>query len=103
MKELFEERDQKLDDKLRAKPELSKALAVCLAGCDHILSSLDRDMKKIQQAERGIEGKFGLKRRASFLWKQDIFKNYLDQIHGHQSALNLLLQALQMYVMHTEP
>jgi len=96
VKELFDEKDQKLDDKLRAKPELSKALAVCLTGCNHILSSLNRDMKKIQQAEKGSEGKFGLKRRASFLWKKDIFQNYLDQLHGHQSALTLLLQALQM-------
>jgi hypothetical protein len=70
VKELFEEKDQNLDEKLKAKPELSKALAVCLAGCNNILSSLDKDMKKIQQTERGIEGKFGLKRRASFLWKQ---------------------------------
>jgi len=96
VKEIFDVRDQNLDDRLRAKPELARALAVCLAGCKHILSSLDRDMKKIQQAERGIEGKFGLKRRASFLWKKDIFANYLSQIHGHQSALTLLLQALQM-------
>lgn len=43
IKELFEERDRDLDVKLRAKPELSNALAVCLAGCQHILSSLDRD------------------------------------------------------------
>ncbi|KAE9984415.1 hypothetical protein BLS_002446 [Venturia inaequalis] len=92
IKELFEERDRDLDVKLRAKPELSNALAVCLAGCQHILSSLDRDMKKIQQAETGNDGKFGLKRRASFLWKKDSFQTYLDQIHGHQSALNLLLQ-----------
>lgn len=56
-------------------------------------------MKKIQQAERGSDGKFGLKRRASFLWKKDSFQAYLDQIHGHQSALNLLLQALQLYVL----
>lgn len=54
-------------------------------------------MKKIIQADKGSDGKFGLKRRASFLWKKDSFQTYLDQIHGHQSALNLLLQALQMY------
>ncbi|TID24147.1 hypothetical protein E2P81_ATG02454 [Venturia nashicola] len=97
IKELFEERNQELAEKLRAKPELSKALAVCLAGCQHILSSLDGDVKKVQQTERRGEGKFGLKRRASFMWKKDSFRTYLDQIHGHQSALNLLLQALQLH------
>ncbi|EDU40448.1 hypothetical protein A1F96_01803 [Pyrenophora tritici-repentis] len=37
-----------------------------------------------------------LKDRAKFLWKEDTFKELLTQIRGQQSALNLLIQGLQM-------
>lgn len=70
LKELFDHEESNLVNVLGEKPELSRALSVCLTGCDNILSSLDKDMRKLQQVENGGDGRMSLKRRASFLWKQ---------------------------------
>jgi hypothetical protein len=93
--ELFNRSDNTLVNVLRAKPELSSALDRALSGCNAVYVSLDQDLQKIC-ASSDNNDKLGIRRRTSFLWRQDIFKGYLAQIHGHQSALTLLIQGLQM-------
>jgi hypothetical protein len=81
---------------LHTKPELKKALQEALSGCQTVFGLLQRKLEDIVPKD-GQSGNFlGLKRRASFLWSQDLLRSYQTQIHGHQNALTLLLQGLQM-------
>lgn len=97
---LIEQRDNSLVQALRAKPELSKALQAALAGCQNVFNLLQRKLEEIVPRNSQGGNFLGLKRKASFLWHQDLLKSYLTQIQGHQVALSLLLQGLQMCVSH---
>ncbi|KAF2404845.1 HCP-like protein [Trichodelitschia bisporula] len=81
---------------LHAKPELSLALDSALAGCKLVFDCLDKDIETFLPSTNSSTDRFGLRRRTSFLLKHDTFKGYLAQIHGHQNALSLLIQGLQM-------
>jgi hypothetical protein len=96
LQELFKRRDNTLVIVLREKPELSKALDRALQGCHEVYLKLDKDLQKILASTSPNGERLGLRRTTSFLWKQDIFKGYLTQIRGHQNALTLLIQGLQM-------
>jgi hypothetical protein len=96
LEELFKRRDNTVVNVLRQKPELSKALHRALSGCYTVYVKLDGDLQKIMASNGENGDRFGLRRRTSFLWKQDMLKGYLAQIHGHQNALTLLIQGLQM-------
>ncbi len=95
---LVEQNDDSLIQALETKPELRNALNAALKGCQNVFKSLLQKLEEIVP-RNGQNGNFlGLKRRASFLWNQELLKSYLTQIQGHQIALTLLLQGLQMYV-----
>lgn len=98
LSELFHRSDNSLVNVLRAKPELSSALNRALSGCNAVYESLNQDLQKIWASSGDSNEKIGIRRRTSFLWRQDVFKGYLAQIHGHQNALTLLIQGLQMCV-----
>lgn len=95
--ELFNRSDNSLVNVLREKPELSSALDRALSGCNAVYVSLNQDLEKVLATSGDGTERMGIRRRTSFLWRQDIFKGYLAQIHGHQNALTLLIQGLQMY------
>lgn len=98
--ELFERKDNTLVAILRAKPELEKALNRAILGCTAVYLELEKDLQKILPPSPSESNeRLGIRRRTSFLWKQDIFKDYLAKIHGHQNVLTLLMQALQMYLL----
>jgi hypothetical protein len=97
LQELFKRQDNTVVNVLRQKPELSKALDRALSGCNVVYLKLDQELRKILPSISENGERLGLRRRTSFLWKQDILKSYLKQIQGHQNALTLLIQGLQMY------
>ena len=49
-------------------------------------------------AEKAEGGNLTRKDRIKYLWKEETFKELLQQIRGQQSALSLLIQGLQMCV-----
>lgn len=101
LKALIEHNDQSLKA-LRTKPELYTALQTAVLGCETVFNALSSKLDALvpRSGASQASGSFlGLKRRASFLWNQDLLKSYQTQIHGHQQALSLLLLGLQMYAM----
>jgi hypothetical protein len=97
LEELFRRQDNTVVNVLRQKPELSRALDRALSSCHAVYLKLDQQLQKVLASTSENGERLGLRRTTSFLWKKDIFKDYLKQIHGHQNALTLLIQGLQMY------
>ncbi|KNG48332.1 ankyrin repeat-containing protein [Stemphylium lycopersici] len=81
-------------DALRQKPELLETFDRALTGCRVVYACLEEEVRELVVKAENDDLKF--RDRARFLWKEDTFKELLTQIRGQQSALSLLVQALQM-------
>lgn len=92
----FNDKDNVMAVSLRNNRELSSAMDDVLSGCNAVYVRLDAELQTIVSSPLDNNQKFSLRRRASLLFKEDILKSYLSQIHGHQTALTLLIQGLQM-------
>ena len=84
-----------LKSTLHERPELEKTFDQALTGCALVYSVLDAE---VQRLHYGIarEGMMGAMGRLLIVWKEDSMKGLLVQIRGQQTALSLLIQALQM-------
>lgn len=81
-------------DALLQKPQLLETFDRALTGCRVVYGCLEEEVRDlVEKAERND---LRFKDRATFLWKEDTFKELLTQIRGQQSALSLLIQGLQM-------
>ncbi|KAF2795660.1 hypothetical protein K505DRAFT_360000 [Melanomma pulvis-pyrius CBS 109.77] len=81
-------------DALKNKPQLHETFDRALTGCRVVYVCLDEEVRELAQKADSDNLKF--KDRTKYLWKEDTFKELLQQIRGQQSALSLLLQGLQM-------
>ncbi|KAF2128514.1 hypothetical protein P153DRAFT_376644 [Dothidotthia symphoricarpi CBS 119687] len=81
-------------DALQNKPQLLETFDRALTGCRVVYGCLEEEVRDLVVKAEEDDLKF--KDRAKFLWKEDTFKELLQQIRGQQSALSLLIQGLQM-------
>ena len=81
-------------DALQSKPQLLETFDRALTGCRVVYGCLEEEVRELADKAENEDLRF--KDRATFLWKEDTFKELLTQIRGQQSALSLLIQGLQM-------
>lgn len=81
-------------DALKNKPLLHETFDRALTGCRVVYVCLDEEVREL--AKKADNDNLKFKDRTKYLWKEDTFKELLQQIRGQQSALSLLLQGLQM-------
>ena len=86
-----------LADILDRKPELANTMDNALIGCSVVFAALNQELEKLE-ADLARAARAGWKVKAKALWKEDQMKEMLSQLRGQQTALSLLLQALQMLV-----
>jgi hypothetical protein len=81
-----------LRSNLQSRPELESVLDSALTGCVLVFSILDDE---VQALNRNVSA---LSTRVAHLWKEGTMSDLLTQIRGQQTALSLLIQALQTLV-----
>lgn len=84
-------------DALQSKPQLLETFDRALTGCRVVYGCLEEEVRELVLKSQNEDLKF--KDKAKFLWKEETFKELLQQIRGQQSALSLLIQGLQMESM----
>jgi tRNA A37 threonylcarbamoyladenosine dehydratase len=81
---------ESLASKLKSREELENILDTSLTGCTLVYSILHDEVQKLSNKGETAAAK------ASAVWKEETMKELLQQIRGQQTALTLLIQALQM-------
>lgn len=86
-----------LSTQLKFRPELEGVFDTALTGCVVVFSVLDDEVRKLT-ASSAADGSAGLgfRTKARYVWNEATMKDLLSQIRGQQTALTLLIQALQM-------
>ena len=78
-----------------SRPELADVLDVSLTGCTVVLSCLDEEIRRMPDTPVQTTG-FTLRNKARVVWNQDKLRDLLESLRGQQTAINLLIQLLQM-------
>jgi hypothetical protein len=79
-----------LRSNLQARPELESTFEDALMGCMLMYSVLNEEVQKLNTNSESPWT------RATAVWKEDAMRELLQQIRGQQTAISLLIQALQM-------
>ena len=79
----------------KPRPELADVLDVSLTGCTVVLSCLDEEIRRMSDTRLRTTG-FTLRNKARVVWNQDKLRDLLESLRGQQTAINLLIQLLQM-------
>jgi len=99
LKGILEDKDHSFAEILKSRPDLQETVAKTLRGCDLMFKLLSRDLAKILSSSAETDKKLDIIRITKFTKNEKIFKEYLTQIRGHQTALSMLCQMLQMYAL----
>lgn len=86
-----------LSSQLKAHSPLAETLDVALTGCAVTFSLLDVELRKLYDRSKDQDG-YKWKDKMRYVWDENSAKNILDSMRGLQSAVNLVLTALQTYV-----
>jgi len=78
-----------------SRPELANVLDVSLTGCTVVLSCLDEEIRRMSDTPLQTTG-FTLRNKARVVWNHEILRDLLESLRGQQTAINLLIQLLQM-------
>ena len=78
------------------KPDIRNALDVALTGCKVTLSCLETEIHSLT-ANIGVDQKLSFSDRAKIAWKDDKFKELLQQLSRQHNAIAALQQGFQMY------
>ncbi|ORY06757.1 hypothetical protein BCR34DRAFT_604104 [Clohesyomyces aquaticus] len=81
-------------DALRNRPELHDTFDKALTGCRVVYVCLEEEVREL--ARKADNEELRRRDRLKYLWREETFKELLQQIRGQQSALVLLIQVLQM-------
>src|ERR1700753_26949 len=76
------------------QPELIRAFDIALTGCAVVLSCIDHEVKAIREIEPGKT--LDWKAKAQALWNEGTSKHLVDQLQCQSTALNLLIQTVNM-------
>jgi hypothetical protein len=84
-----------------ARPELYDVLDMALTGCMVVFSCLDEEVRQITGQAKSLEAvaDLGWQKKLQLLWNEDKMKELLQHLHGQSSAVALLIQVFQMYVI----
>ena len=77
-----------------SRPELANVLDISLTGCNVVLSCLDEEIRRLSSTPLQAIGR--ITNRARLVWNSDKLRDLLDSLRGQQTAINLLIQLLQM-------
>lgn len=80
---------------LRSRPEIAATLDTSLTGCMVLFTCLDEELREVSRYARGNDS-LSWRGKVKTVWKQDRFQELLDGLRGHQTAINTLIQILQM-------
>jgi hypothetical protein len=81
---------QRLQSTLRSRPELEHVFDQALTGCAVVYSVLEDEVRNLYEGAERVSS------RVHYVWKEQAMRDLLQQIRGQQTALSLLIQALQM-------
>lgn len=87
-----------LTTQLQFRPELEGAFDTALTGCMMVFSVLQDEVQSLTSSSKSASKDIGWSIKAKYLWKEENMKDLLQQLRGQQTALTLLIQALQMCV-----
>lgn len=79
---------------MQAHRPLAETLDVALTGCTVTFSLLNYKLQKLY-GKSGDRDSFKWKDKMRFTWDEKVAKELLDQMRGLQSAVTLVLTALQ--------
>ncbi|EON63495.1 hypothetical protein W97_02723 [Coniosporium apollinis CBS 100218] len=85
-----------LTTQLQFRPELEGAFDTALTGCMMVFSVLQDEVQSLTSSSKSASKDIGWSIKAKYLWKEESMKDLLQQLRGQQTALTLLIQALQM-------
>ena len=86
-----------LSSQLKAYGPLAETFDITLSGCAYTFSLLDIELQKLYDGSKD-HNSYKWKNKMRYLWDEDRVKTILDHMRGLQSAVNLMLTALQTYV-----
>jgi hypothetical protein len=90
-------------DKLQTDPASAKLVEDAMRSCDEGFAKLKRKLGKIQDDKSAggfrMQARTQLK-RVSYPFKESTILKLRDVLHDRKSDLNLVLQALHMYILH---
>lgn len=86
-----------LSSQLKAHSPLAETLDVALTGCAVTFSLLDIELQKLYDKSKDQDG-YKWRDKMRYVWDEDRAKNILDHMRGLNSAVSLVLTALQTYV-----
>ena len=88
-------RDAELfSSQLHAEGPLAETIDVALTGCTVTFSLLDCELQKLYNKSSDREG-LRWKDKMRYIWDENLAKELLDQMRGLQSAVSLVLNAIQ--------
>jgi hypothetical protein len=91
-------REPDLPNLLASRPELIAALDASLTGCMVLFSCLDDEMRRINPSSQA--GAISWRSKARLVWNRDKLRELLEALRGLQMSMNMLLQLLQVLVVH---
>jgi hypothetical protein len=80
------------------KPDIRNALDVALTGCKVTLSCLETEIHSLA-ANIATDQKISFSDRAKIVWKEDKFRELLEQLTRQHNAIATLQQGFQMYAV----
>lgn len=86
---------QELADLWRSQAELPMVLDVALTGCMVIFSCIDAELQRIVPRESD-PGQILWRSKVRMMWNEQKLNELLGALRGQQTAINLLIQLLQM-------
>jgi hypothetical protein len=89
LKEIFQNEQNTLTEVLCSKPDLLDNIKRTLRSCECVWVLVRRDVEK-------LETPIAFVRIIRLVIRESVMNDYLSQIRGHQTALTLLIQGLQM-------
>jgi len=93
---VFLQRSDAIATQLRSRSQLFTTFDTALTGCSVVFAVLDDELQLLLRY--GDNHEIGWVEKAKLLWKEDSMIESLRQLRGQQTAINLLLQVLQMYL-----
>lgn len=82
---------------LRSRPEIAATLDTALTGCMVLFSCLNEEILNVSRYAQG-QSDVSWKGKIRAAWKHEAFQELLYGIRGQQTAINTLIQLLNMYV-----
>ncbi|KAL2786063.1 hypothetical protein BJX66DRAFT_42772 [Aspergillus keveii] len=78
--------------------EYNRSLDVALDGCLTVVEALSEEILVLTQGASPNEAGIGFRARLRVVWREDVMRGHQDRLHSQVIALQLLVQACQMFI-----